>query len=621
MKLQENILSLLFASCAAAAFAEPLVADFSGASAPAGWTVNNGEYRSPEYPGAVDRIELAYAGDIVSASASLYASNSVSESQIATFTAASSAAAFDFPDTTDFRSFRIVTANGLSLSSFAAYMSSSALDAPGGVAISNNTTGTSFDASWQPVVGATGYRVYVWTNAVAGASAGTVAWQETFANAPSTTSTQTRFKKEHTDSGTSEWIGESAYICSYAGAVRIGTTKGKGSLVSPSLPSFSDLPLTLRITAWRQTTSEGQDMPLGIVSGGETNIVGYVRLGDAAATFNIALPELNDGDRIAIFSPTNNTSARAIIDDVAILSGYSEGSLAPSYIVNGQDAGAATSWHFESLPSVAVSFAVEAYGRRGALSAKTEAVTVDLSNPDKVATLNACPLSSLDGGGYAQDFDALAAVTATTGDKEWLNGTTLQYWQAYTNGAAVNSIKWNGGKSTTKGLYALRAGSSPGGSDRALGACSVQGIETSFGIAFTNDTDVAMDLSAVSYSAQQWGFGNTATQTLSVSAQVVGSLDWMSAYGAGWTELGATHSTVYESGDKPETAVSSTVSFNPASNLTIAPGQILLLKWTVNPPASGSAAMLGIDDVTVTFPMSPVRGFAIRLAGVSVRSR
>ena len=33
-------------------------ADFTGAEPPAGWTVANGEYRSPEYAGAVDKIVL-----------------------------------------------------------------------------------------------------------------------------------------------------------------------------------------------------------------------------------------------------------------------------------------------------------------------------------------------------------------------------------------------------------------------------------------------------------------------------------------------------------------------------------------------------------------------------------
>ena len=397
---------------------EMYAVDFTGAGVPQGWTVENGEYRSPEYSNAVDRIELSYSGAGAAASATISAFPKQGDgTTVATLTAASSGASFDFPETTDFRSFRIAV-NGLALTSFAAYLSADTLDVPSGVAISNNITGTSFDASWSPVDGATGYRAYVWTNAVVGASAGTVEWQETFANAPAKTST-VAFKDEFTDNGTAGWTFEKAYASISNGAVRVGTTSDKGVLVSPPLPAFSETPLTLRITAWRQTTDEGRDMPLGVVSGGVTNIVGVVALGDEAATYHVALPALAADDRIAIFSPTNKASARAIIDDVAILSGYSAGSLEPSYIVN-DDVGAVTEYSFTGLPSVPVQFAVEAYGRRGVTSEKTESVEVDLSNPEKVAVLNACPLSSLTSPAltYTQNFDSTAAITVPTGNKE-----------------------------------------------------------------------------------------------------------------------------------------------------------------------------------------------------------
>ena len=449
--------------------------DFTSGT-PVGWTVSNGECHSPTYSNAVDRIEIRYSGIDASASAVIYAKASGGdESQIAAFNAFSSGASFDFPDTTDFRSFRIATANGLALSSFTAYVSADTLSMPSGVSISNNVTGTSFDAYWNPVEGATGYKVYVWTNAVVGASAGIAEWQETFANAPAKTST-VNFKDEFTDNGTSGWTFEKAYASISNGAVRVGTTSDKGVLVSPPLPAFSETPLTLRITAWRQTTDEGRDMPLGVVSGGVTNIVGVVTLGDEAAPHHVTLPALNADDRIAIFSPTNKTSARAIIDDVAILSGYFEGILAPSYIVN-VDVGAVTEHSFTGLPSVPVQFAVEAYGRRGVTSEKTEAVEVDLSNPDKVAQLNACPLSSLTSPAltYTQNFDSTAAITAPTGNKDWFNGTTIMYWQAYKNASAVDSFSYNGGGGATGGLYALAANRND--PVRALGANSTQNDE------------------------------------------------------------------------------------------------------------------------------------------------
>lgn len=592
---------------------EMYAVDFAGAGVPQGWTVENGEYRSPEYSNAVDRIELRYSGADASASATISAFPMQGDgTSVATLSAASSGASFDFPETTDFRSFRIAV-NGLALTSFAAYVSADTLGMPSGVAISNNVTGTSFDANWYPVIGATGYRAYVWTNAVVGASAGTAVWQETFANAPAKTST-VNFKDEFTDNGTPGWTFEKAYASISNGAVRVGTTSDKGVLVSPPLPAFSEMPLTLRITAWRQATTDGVDMPVGVVSGDVTNIVGVVVLGDEAAPHHVALSALNAGDRIAIFSPTNKASARAIIDDVAILSGYSEGSLAPSYIVNGLDVGLVTGYSFTGLPSVPVQFAVEAYGRRGVTSEKTEAVEVDLANPEKVPQLNACPLSSLTSldHTYTQNFDSLATLTATTGDKECLNGTTIQYWQYYKNDMAAASIKYNGGAGNSGGLYALSTNQTH--AVRALGAYSTQNDEFSFGLAFTNDTERTMTLSSVAYLAQQWGFANTTNQTMSVSAKVVDGLDWISAYSDGWTELGSTQSTVFGAEDVHDTPVSTPVAATPAEEISIAPGQVLMLKWTIHSLKSGKPGMMGIDEVTVTFSNKP-RGFVIKLAG------
>ena len=603
---------MLAMEVAVAGGAAVVSADFSGAAVPEGWVVENGEYRSPQYDGAVERIVMQYSSGDARDDMTVHAFTEEGvSSHVATFTGASSAASFDFPETTDFRSFRLVSTNNLALSSFTAHVAATSLDAPSAVAISNNVTGTSFDAYWSAVEGATGYKVYVWTNMVVGAALGSAVWQETFANAPAKTST-VGFKDEFTDNGTSGWTYEKAYASISNGAVRVGTTGDKGVLVSPPLPVFDEESLALRITAWRQSTSDGVDMPVGVVSGDVTNIVGIVAIGDEAAAYHVSLPTLNADDRIAIFSPTNKASARAIIDDVAIISGYSEGRIEPSYIATG-DVGAATEYSFADLPSIAVQFAVEAYGRRGALSEKTVPVEIDLANPDKVAELNACQISSLAGNAYTQNFDSLAALTETTGDKECLNGTTIQYWQYYKDDMAAASIKYNGGAGNSGGLYALSTNQSL--TVRALGAYSTKDDEFSFGLAFTNDTERTMTLASVVYLAQQWGFKNDTNQTMSVSAKVVDGLDWISAYGDGWTELGSTQSTVYGSEDSHDTPVSTAVAITPAEEISIAPGQVLMLKWTVHSLKSGKPGMMGIDDVKVTFGVvEKPQGFAIRLA-------
>ena len=259
---------------------------------------------------------------------------------------------------------------------------------------------------------------------------------------------------------------------------------------------------------------------------------------------------------------------------------------------------------------------MEAYGRRGVTSEKTEAVEVDLANPDKVAQLNACPLSSLTSPDhtYTQNFDSLATLTATTGDKECLNGTTIQYWQYYKNDMAVASIKYNGGAGNSGGLYALSTNQTH--AVRALGAYSTQNDEFSFGLAFTNDMERTMTLFSVAYLAQQWGFKNDTNQTMSVSVKVVDGLDWISAYSDGWMELGLTQSTVYGEEDVHDTPVSTPVEVAPVEEISIAPGQVLMIKWTIHSLKSGKPGMMGIDDVVVTFSNGS-RGLAIKIANSS----
>ena len=583
-------------------------ADFTTGEGTNGWTISVADYVSPTYASAVDRISLSYSGAVAGSATVSAIANGGDESSVATLSAAANAATFDFPETTDFRAFRILATGDWRLLSFAADVSATFIDPPTGLIVSNNTTGTSFDMSWMSVVGATGYRVSVWTNVTVGVSAGTVVWQETFANAPAKTST-VNFKDEFTDGGTSGWEFDKAYASISNGAVRIGTTSDKGYLVSPSLTEVSGQDLTLRITAWRQTASEGTDMPIGVVSDGVTNVVGVIVLGDVSDTYHVALPPFNAGDRIALFSPTNKSSARAIIDDVAILSGYSEGHQEPSYIVDARDVGDVTSYSIFDLPSVPVQCAVVAYGRRGAVSANSVAVIVDLSNPEKIPVLNAFPLSDLEDGLYSQNFDSLAAMTSTTGDKEWLNGTTLSYWQAYKQNDSVSAFKYNGGAGTSGGLYALATNQSQ--SERALGGYSTRTDEICFGIAFTNDTDVTMKLSAVSYSAQQWGFKNTTNQTLSVSAALTGNLAWISDYDGEWTVIRSAQSNIYGSEDVYDTPSILTVTPTDISAISVRPGQILMLKWTIHSLKSGTPGMMAIDDLAVTF--SRARALALHI--------
>ncbi len=588
-------------------------ADFTGAEPPAGWTVANGEYRSPEYAGAVDKIVLRYAGSGASASATVHAfPANAAGVDVATFTAASSGASFDFPESTAFRSFRIAAANGLALSSFTAYVAADSLDVPSGVVISNNVTGTSFDAAWDAVEGATGYRVYVWTNVVTGASAGTEVWQETMpgaTNAASSTKlTDAKFNAcfEHAGWTRSDKAG---YPTGEDGTIRIGTSGDNGWIQTPTIYHAAD-GMAVRFQAKANATNtKSMDIAVERISGETVTLAGTATLTTEMQEFTVALPDWRNGDSIRFNSITNG-DRRTIIGTVVVIAGISAGHSEPMYIVNGLDVGVATAHSFSNLPSVPVQFAVEAYGRRGVSSEKTDAVVVDLSNPDPVPVLNACPMSSLVGNTYAQNFDGTAAATSTSGDKDLLNGTTIPYWQWFKNALAAGTFKWNAGSGTIGGIYALATDQNE--TVRSIGAYSTKNDEFSFGIAFTNDTGKAMKFVSLAYLSQQWGFKNSTNQTLSVAVKVVDSLDWISTYVDGWTELASPESVVYGTGEPHDTPVSTPVTVNPEGGVSIAPGQVLMLKWTIHSLKGGTPGMMGIDDVTVTF--EGPRGLFIRIA-------
>ena len=597
---------------AAGAWAAEESADFAAGTGTNGWTVSNGVYASPLYSNAVDRISLSYASSVVTDVATVYATASGgAEAQIATLSAASSAAAIDFPDTTDFRSFRVATAGGMALKSFSALVSDPHLASPAGVAISNNVTGTSFDASWGAVEGALGYKVYVWTNVIAGASEGTAVWSETFPGVPgvNVNNNTTEFLPE--EASNAGWTRENVFATVSPGVVRIGSSSKAGWLASPALPGFEESSLALRFTASRYNKDTGVAMPISIVRGTTTNDFASVSLTTNSAVYSQPLPALAAGDRIVFHSTTNKLDGRVALDDVAIVQGATEGHEEPVYIVDGRDVGGATECELTGLPSEPVLFAVEAYGRRGAASAKSEPVEVDLANPERVAVLNACLMSSLSGRIYLQGFDPLAGITSTTGDKDWLNGITLLYWQAYRRNVAVGSFKWNGGAANSGGLYALAV--NQGDAGRALGGYSTKSDEMVFGMAFTNDTDNVYALSSVSYSAQQWGFKNTARQTISVSAAVVDSLVWMNAYGGEWTEISSAQSVVYGTDDPHDTPEALEVTPGEGAVIHLEPGQVLMLRWRIHSLSSGTPGMLGIDDVEVRFEVVRDRGTILKM--------
>ena len=588
-------------------------AEFSGSGMPAGWSAVDGGFLSPEYSNSVSRVALTYGpADRQFGEAQLFAiahANGV-ETQIASVNAATAGAAFDFPAASDYRQFRIA-ANGLSLASFSATWLDTRIDAPANIVATALTT-DSLEVSWDAVNGASGYKVSVWTNVVTGASEGTESWSDDFSRAaassgnPGALSSAT-FNSAYADMEGWECVSY-VYPSTNSSAIRIGgADKDRGGvLISPPLPAGT---WHLRMRAWRYRGEDGTDMPIQRISAGVTSlvsIVSFTREATVPEVFLVDLPALNEGDHLVFCSFTNKTP-RVILDKVALVSGYSAGTSSP-VVVKEVPVADGTATTIDGLPpAVPVFVGVRAIDAGGVSSATSAGVEVDLANPPPRATLNAWTVSSSADSTYRQDFDSVAGATMTSGDKDFYNGVTIPFMQAWQDSDAVTKFAHYAGGNQT-GAKFVAVATNINESTRAFGARGKQDTTMTWGLAFTNDMGSTISLTNVSYSAQQWGFANTTNQLLTCEYLVTNRLDWIVNVTECWQPCATTEARVLATHGMPEATA---VNYVPEEQIRIVPGEVLYLKWTFHPPAKGNSALMAIDDLTVGFEV-PGQGFLMR---------
>lgn len=585
-------------------------ADFSGSAVPSGWTVSGGGYISPEYSNAVSRIALSYgtAGAAQSGAAQLFAVDHASgaETQIASVNAATTGASFDFPAASDYRRFRIA-ADGLALTSFSATWLDARLDAPSNVVATAVTT-ESLEVSWDAVPNAVGYRVSVWTNVVAGASAGSVAWEDLLPGATngaaSTRMSDAKFNACFAHAG---WTRseKAGYPTGEDGTMRMGITGEDGWLQTPPI-EVSDSGIAVVFHA-KAVASNAQSMNMLVerVSGEDAVAVGEVELTTEMREFRLVVPEWSSGNCIR-FNSLAAGDRRTVLGAVALLSGYSAGVATP-VVISEVSVSDATSYVIDGLPeAVPVFVGVSAVDSDGVPSERSAGVEVDLADLPPHPTLNACPVGDLARDHvYEQDFDWLSVLTATSGDKDIYNGITLPSWQMWQDlDPATKLTFYAGGNLTGAKFVALAA--SINESARAFGARGKQETTMTWGLAFTNNTDSTVALTNVTYSAQQWGFANTTNQLLSFECLVTNRLDWIVSFAEGWQPCAETEARVFGAGTyaMPEATA---VDYVPSAGIRILPGEVLYLRWTFHPPEKGSSALMAIDDLKVRFQVNPPR--------------
>ena len=517
-------------------------------------------------------------------------------------------AAFDFPGSSDYRQFRIA-ADGLALASFSATWPDTRPDAPSNVVATALTT-DSLQVSWDAVDGAVGYRVSVWTNVVVGASAGAVAWEDSLPGATngasSTRMSDTKFNNCFANAG---WTrsDKAGYPTGEDGTIRIGITGESGWLQTPPI-EVSGSGIAVRIHAKIGDSNANPQMLVERISGNSTKMIGSVTLTSELKEHVLVVSDWKSGDSIR-FNSFASGDRRTIIGAVALVSGYSAGTSSP-VVVKEVPVADGTATTIDGLPpAVPVFVGVRAIDAGGVSSATSAGVEVDLANPPPRATLNAWPVSSSADSTCRQDFDSVAGVTMTSGDKDFYNGVTIPFMQAWQDGDAITKFAYYAGGNQT-GAKFVAVATNINESTRAFGARGKQDTTMTWGLAFTNDTGSTISLTNVSYSAQQWGFANTTNQLLTCECLVTNRLDWIVNFTEGWQICAETEARVFAAGTyvMPD---STAVDYEPAEQIRIAPGEVLYLKWTFHPPAKGSSALMAIDDLTVRFRV-PERGFLMR---------
>lgn len=225
--------------------------------------------------------------------------------------------------------------------------------------------------------------------------------------------------------------------------------------------------------------------------------------------------------------------------------------------------------------------------------------------------VHATPAQILMSGGtnYLQNFDTLAA--SGTGNP-WTNNATLPGWYAAKSGTNTAIYIGDPGTSATGGLHSYGTNGVNSLSDRALGSLgSGSANPVSFGLRFTNDTELLATNITVTFTGEQWrngGSGNASTLafTYGVSAlPITNSTDaavWVAYPALDYaTPTVGGNSSALDGNNPTNRQVFSNVLL---AGVTVRPGEELFLRW-LDIDDIGNDSAFGLDDLTVSFETTP----------------
>ncbi len=504
-------------------------------------------------------------------------------------------------------SYTLECSGGASVASVSTVWMDPHLPVPTGLWVTNVFPGA-FTAWADPVDGAAGYRLTMYTNVTVGASAGQNNWIETFDAIATTTSTSTKLTDSHiknADNPTSWSWNDSVYLSSVAGTVRVGKSEGgSGELIASGLATAGGTHLRLR--ASRYGKDEGQNLRVSFVCSGVTGAVEMVELKSAMADYYLPLSGVGAFDAVVLKSVPASSSkdARTLVDCVALVTGYEPGVT---------ERVEACSW-FSEVPrfgiegafQVEASLAVRAVATSGGPdldSPSSDCIDVDLFNPLPMPMSLALKVSECAAAGYsyAPDFSVLPDWT-----ESWYSGSyPLRYWVAETSrGAAVTAYGKGGANTATSGMFHFTSADSALGC--TLGVRCTSDDSFYYGFALYNDTEHPMIAFTNRFDAVQWGFKNSAAQTISCEWRVADELvdisapgDWTSVDGLAFTTTGTVDSKPSGSDCLVESKEGGL-----GDSLKLFPGKYLLIRFVA--PKMSTCPGTGISNYRLTFNTAAV---------------
>ncbi len=214
-------------------------------------------------------------------------------------------------------------------------------------------------------------------------------------------------------------------------------------------------------------------------------------------------------------------------------------------------------------------------------------------------------------GIYVQDFDALAASGTAN---EWDNSSyPFVGWYAYADATAVTTYRAGVGSETAGGLYSY--GVSSTNADRSLGSLASGGNDYRYGVAFTNETGLALTNVTVSFTAEQWHVGaNARTNSLAFEYCVTNRAlpltqgVWRRVRMQGFETPAVTNA------DQSAGAGYWSTNTTAVLGCPVPADAVLLLRWC-DVDDAGNDHGFGIDDLSVVWSAGTLPGAIPVLAG------